>query len=149
MLPDCPFKILTRLASGCNCCAKLSPRCAIWPLWPTPTLPSLCWKCARSRLRGARLVSNLSPQKSGIRRTLRPPSQEAPDELVGRERYRAMPRPPVAAVVLVAEAHAALVEADQPAVRDGDPVGVAGEIGEHRLRPGEGRLGVDEPVLLP
>ena len=60
-----------------------------------------------------------------------------------------MPRPPVAAVVLVAEAHAALVEADQPVVRDGDPVGVAGEIGEHRLRPGEGRLGVDEPVLLP
>ena len=26
-------------------------------------------------------------------------------------------------------------------------VGVAGEIGEHRLRSGEGRLGVDEPVL--
>jgi hypothetical protein len=41
--------------------------------------------------------------------------------------------------------------------RSGDPkptcptgavtVGVAGEIGENRLRPGEGRLGVDEPVL--
>ena len=26
-------------------------------------------------------------------------------------------------------------------------MGVAGEIGEYRLRPGEGRLGVDEPVL--
>jgi hypothetical protein len=26
-------------------------------------------------------------------------------------------------------------------------VGVAGEIGQHRLGPGEGRLGVDEPVL--
>jgi len=28
-------------------------------------------------------------------------------------------------------------------------VGVAGEIGEHRFGPGEGRLGVDEPVLPP
>ena len=75
--------------------------------------------------------------------------QEAPDELVGRERHCAVSRLPVAAVVLVAEGHAALVESDEPAVRDGDAVGVAGEIGEHRLGPGEGRLGVDEPVLLP
>ncbi len=75
--------------------------------------------------------------------------QEAPDELVGRERHRAKPLPAVAAVVLVAEGHAALVEAEQAAVRDGDAVGVAGEIGEHRLGSGEGRLGVDEPVLLP
>ena len=75
--------------------------------------------------------------------------QEAPDELVGRERHGAEPRLPVAAVVLVAEGDAALVEADEAAVRDGDAVGVAGEIGEHRLGPGEGRLGVDEPVLLP
>jgi hypothetical protein len=28
-------------------------------------------------------------------------------------------------------------------------MGVAGEIGEHRLGPGEGRLGVDEPLLPP
>jgi hypothetical protein len=28
-------------------------------------------------------------------------------------------------------------------------VGVAGDIGEHRLGSSEGRLGVDEPVLLP
>src|SRR6516225_7674824 len=42
--------------------------------------------------------------------------QEAPDELVWHERDRAKPRPAVAAVVLVAERHTALVEADQPAV---------------------------------
>ena len=73
--------------------------------------------------------------------------QEAPDELVGAERHCAIPRLPVAAVILVAEGHAALVESDEPAVRDGDAMGVAGEIGEHRFGPGEGRLGVDEPVL--
>src|SRR5215469_3094566 len=44
------------------------------------------------------------------------------------------PRPAVAAVILVAEGYAKLVEADQPAVRDGHAVGVAGEIGEHHLK---------------
>ena len=59
-------------------------------------------------------------------------------------RYRACP---VAAVVFVPEGHAALVQSNEAAVRDGDAMGVAAEIGKHCLRPGEGRLGVDEPVL--
>src|SRR5271155_724999 len=42
--------------------------------------------------------------------------QEAPDELVGRQRHGAISRPPVAAVVLVAEGDTAVVEADQPTV---------------------------------
>src|SRR6266851_2757778 len=76
--------------------------------------------------------------------------EEAPDELVGGERHGAEPRLPVAAVVLVTEGHAALVEAEQAAVRDGDAVGVAGEIGEHRFGPGGGRwFDVEEPFLPP
>src|SRR5712671_186525 len=59
--------------------------------------------------------------------------QEAPDELVGGERHGAQPRPAVVAVVLVAEGHAAFVEAEQAAIGDGDTVSVSGEIGEHRL----------------
>jgi hypothetical protein len=39
-----------------------------------------------------------------------------------------------------------LVEGDQAAVGDGDAVGVAAEIGEHRLRPGERLLGIDDPL---
>src|SRR5215469_13778967 len=73
--------------------------------------------------------------------------QEASEELVGAECHCAVPRLPVAAVVLVAEGHAAFVERNEATVRDSDTVGVAGEIGEYRLRPGEGRLSVDEPVL--
>src|SRR5262249_30001815 len=42
---------------------------------------------------------------------------------------------------------AARGEADQPAVGEGDAVGIAGEISEYRLGPGERRLGIDEPVL--
>ena len=64
--------------------------------------------------------------------------QEAPDELVGGERHGAQPRPAVAAVVLVAEGHAAFVEAEQAAIGDGDTVSVSGEIGEHRLGVGQG-----------
>ena len=54
----------------------------------------------------------------------------------------------VAAVVLVAEGDAGLVERDQPPVRDGDAVGVAREIGEHGLGAGERRLGIDHEPLL-
>src|SRR6516164_8925873 len=64
--------------------------------------------------------------------------QEAPDELVGAERHGAVSRLPVAAVILVAEGHTALVESNEPAVRDRDTMSVAGEIGEHRLMRGEG-----------
>ena len=48
---------------------------------------------------------------------------------------------------LVAEGHAALVKSNEPAVRDGDAMSVAGEIGKHRFRSGEGRLDPDEPLL--
>lgn len=77
------------------------------------------------------------------------PQQEAADELVGRKRHDLLPVRAVATVVLIAEGDAVLVEGDQPAVRDRHPVGVARQIGEHRFRPGEGRLCVDHPALLP
>ena len=37
----------------------------------------------------------------------------------------------------------------EPAVRDGDPVGVAGQIAQHLLRSGERRLAVDDPLDAP
>ena len=41
-----------------------------------------------------------------------------------------------------------LVEGDQPAVGDGDAVGVARQIGQHRLGSAERALGVDDPFGL-
>src|SRR5262249_56048107 len=73
--------------------------------------------------------------------------QETPDELVGAERDRAIPGRPVAAIVLVAEGHAALAERDEATVRDGDAMGVAGQIGKHCFWPGQSRPGVDAPSL--
>src|SRR5215212_6641124 len=56
--------------------------------------------------------------------------QEAADELVRREGHGLDPGAPrravPGAVILPAERHAALVEGEEPAVRDRDPVGVAG-----------------------
>lgn len=75
--------------------------------------------------------------------------QEAADELIDRERHDLLSVADVAVEVLVAEGAASLVEGDPAAVRDGDPVGVAGQVGEHCLRPRERRLGIDHPALLP
>lgn len=75
--------------------------------------------------------------------------QEAADELVGAERHDLLPVWGRATIILVAERYAILVEGDEPTVRDRDPVGVAREIGEHGLGPGERRLGIYHPALLP
>ena len=55
--------------------------------------------------------------------------QEAADELVDGEPHDARPLPAVMPVVLVAEGDAGFVEGEQPAVGDGDAVGVAREVG--------------------
>jgi hypothetical protein len=73
--------------------------------------------------------------------------QEAPNELVGAERHCAVPRLSIAAVILVAEGHAALVESNEATVRDRDAMGVAGKIGKHCFWPIEGWLGVNEPIF--
>lgn len=66
--------------------------------------------------------------------------QKATDELVDRELYDLLAVRAVATVVFVAEGDAVLVAGDQAAVRYRDPVGVAGQVREHRLRPSEGAL---------
>ncbi len=114
------------------------------------------WRVARPRVAGGRgrdgpfgcageqavVADAVEPLRQDV-------EQEAADELVGGDRHRLLPVGAGATIILVAERDAALVEAEEAAVRDRDPVGVAGQIGEHRLRPGEGRLGVDDPALLP
>ena len=73
--------------------------------------------------------------------------EKAPNELVGVEghdlRLSMMP------VVLPAEGNATVIaHIEEPRVRDGNPMGVAAEIGQHLLRPAEGRLDIDDPFDL-
>ena len=69
--------------------------------------------------------------------------QEPAHELAGVERHDLLAPVPV---VLPAEADLAVGHAEEPAVGDGDAVGVAPEIGEDLLGPAERALGVDHPV---
>src|SRR5690606_3992884 len=74
--------------------------------------------------------------------------QKAADELVGGKRHYLLPVGAAAAIVLVAEGDSGLIEPHEPTVRDGDAVGVARQISEHRFRASEWRLRVDYPALL-
>ena len=71
--------------------------------------------------------------------------QEASDELVGIERHDLLAVSSFGPVILPFEGDALIVETDQTTVRDGNPVGIARDIGEHRLGAGEGALCVDHP----
>ena len=71
--------------------------------------------------------------------------EKAAGELGGVERHGLEPVAAFDPVVLPFEGDARLVERDEAGVRDGDAVGVAGEISEHGPRSGEGSLGVDHP----
>ncbi len=71
--------------------------------------------------------------------------EKAADELVGRERHGLEPVAAFDPIVLPLECDALVVQLHEPGVRDRDAVGVAGEIGEHGLRPGERPLGIDDP----
>jgi hypothetical protein len=73
--------------------------------------------------------------------------QKTPDERVGGERHYLGFA--VVAVVVPAEADLSIGKRDQPAVSDGDAVGVAAEIGQHLLGAGEGTFGIDDPVDAP
>src|SRR6516225_4305898 len=66
--------------------------------------------------------------------------EEAANELAGREHDRFVSIRPFDPIVLPPEGDAILIERDQSAVGDGDPVGIAGEICQHRLRPAERAL---------
>src|SRR6266849_5537810 len=75
--------------------------------------------------------------------------QEAPDELVRMKSHR-LPAPrAVGAVVLPAERDAGVVGCNETAVRDGDTVGVTGEIAQDLFWSRERRLAIDHPLDVP
>ena len=71
--------------------------------------------------------------------------QEAAQELIDSQTHE----PLLVAVsgVAPAESDVAIGESNQPAVGDGDTMGVCAEIAQHMLRAAEGGLGVDDPVV--
>jgi len=74
--------------------------------------------------------------------------QEAAHELGRLQRHRLVARSSLLAVVLPLERDAALVEGEEPVIGDSDAVGVAGQVFQDGLGPGERALGVDHPLDL-
>ena len=72
-------------------------------------------------------------------------NQEASQELICRNRHDLLLAS--ARVILPAEGDAVLLECHQAMVGDGDAVSVASQIVENVLRPTEGRLRIDDPLL--
>ena len=75
-------------------------------------------------------------------------AEEAADELADVERHGRVASGSRDPIVLDFECDASLAERDQTAVRDGDAVGIARQLGEHGLGAGERALGIDEPARL-
>ncbi len=69
--------------------------------------------------------------------------KEAADELIGIERQAPWRRP--VGVVLPSKTNAAVVESDEAAVGDGDPMRVTAQIGEHLAGTRKRELGVNNP----
>ena len=74
--------------------------------------------------------------------------EEAADELICCERHHLVAIGAFDPIVLVLEADTVFVERDQPAVGDGDAMGVAGQISQYRFGSGEGPFAVDVPSDL-
>src|SRR5215213_8110023 len=73
--------------------------------------------------------------------------QETPNELIGRQGHHLALA--VMPVITPAEADLLACHVGQPAVRDGDAVRIATEIGQDRRGAGKGALGIDHPLRTP
>jgi hypothetical protein len=64
------------------------------------------------------------------------------------ERHQLVASSELGPVILLSESHAFAVEGDEPAVANGDPVSVAGQVGEHSVGSAKRPLGIDHPFDL-
>jgi len=87
------------------------------------------------------MAGAVKPARQGVQ-------QEPTDELVCDERHHLLAVATAVAIILVSERDASLIEPKQPAVGDGDPMGIARQIGQHGLGTCERRLGIDHPAFL-
>ena len=95
-----------------------------------------------------RVVGEESVVTDAVEATGQDMHEKAPDELVGGQGHGLIAITRLGTIVLPLEGDTAFIAGDQPAVADGDPMGVARQIGEHGLGTGERSLGIDHPVDL-
>jgi hypothetical protein len=98
---------------------------------------------AKGELGGAMAVGHEAEVADAVEAVGQRMKKEAADELVGLELHDLCCA--VLAVILPAEGDMIVVEGDDPAVGDRDPMGVAAEISQDLGGPAERLLGVDDP----
>ena len=94
---------------------------------------------------GARATGEEAIVADAVEATRQDVDQETADELAGGECHDLLTITTFGAIVLPSEGDTGVVAGDQPAVGDGDAVGIAGQIGQHGLWPAERTLGIDDP----
>lgn len=103
---------------------------------------------AQRQLVGAMTIGEQPVMANTIEPVRQDVKQEAANELASGERHGLALCLSLPAVVLPAEGDMLMGEFDEPAVADGDTMGIAGQIGQHLLWPSERALGKDHPFAL-
>jgi hypothetical protein len=94
---------------------------------------------------GARTAGEQAVVADAVEALRQDMDQESADELGGGECHDLLAITPFGTIVLPSEGDTGAVAGDQPAVGDGDAMGIARQIGQHGLWPAERTLGVDHP----
>ena len=74
--------------------------------------------------------------------------KKASDELGYGQGHGLVAMTPLGTIVFPPKGNPVFIAGNEPTVADGDPMGVARQIGEHGLGSGERALGIDYPVDL-
>ena len=74
--------------------------------------------------------------------------KKAPDKLGYGQGHGLVAMTPLGTIVFPLKGNTVFIAGNEPAVADGDPMGVARQLDEHGLGSGERSLGIDHPVGL-
>ena len=108
-------------------------------------------RCDREQLAGAfeTGLASASGEEAIVADAVEPARQgvekKAADELGRGQAHDLLAIPILDAVILPAKGDSVSISADQAAVRDGDAVGIAAQVGKHGLWATKGRFGIDDP----
>ena len=121
---------------------RLSIGSEVFGPWRRRLAQELAAKCKRSLTPEVGHKAKVTDTDKAFGQDVR---QEAADELVRGESHDALSVAGLA--VDPSELNLIAVEADQPVVGDGHPMGITAQITENLCGSSEGRLGIDDPVM--
>ena len=99
-------------------------------------------------MNGVEAMSGLTVVANAVEAAGQHVNEETANELGDGKRHRLLPIATFDPVILPFERHGAVSERDQPAVGDGDAMGVARQIGQNGRGTTEWSLGIDDPFGL-